>query len=62
MGPVNTILHMIQILSGWDGDVGRQWIKSLWDLKHAPPPMGKGQRPHGSHSNAPHGNGMAYAM
>eukprot|EP00973_Karenia_brevis_P029775 4107937-Karenia_brevis.AAC.1 len=27
-----------------------------------PPPMGKGQRPHGSHSNAPHGDGMGYAM
>eukprot|EP00973_Karenia_brevis_P088020 12208320-Karenia_brevis.AAC.1 len=40
MGPVNTIMHMIQIINAWDGEVGRQWIPSLWDLKHAPPPMG----------------------
>eukprot|EP00973_Karenia_brevis_P042442 5875788-Karenia_brevis.AAC.1 len=27
MGPVNTIMHVIQIINAWDGDVGRQWIK-----------------------------------
>eukprot|EP00973_Karenia_brevis_P007631 1037179-Karenia_brevis.AAC.1 len=26
MGPVNTIMHMNQILNGWDGEVGMEWI------------------------------------
>eukprot|EP00973_Karenia_brevis_P081053 11241342-Karenia_brevis.AAC.1 len=29
IGRANTILHMIQILSAWEGDVGREWIKSF---------------------------------
>eukprot|EP00973_Karenia_brevis_P036695 5056409-Karenia_brevis.AAC.1 len=28
MGPTNTIMHKIEIMNAWDGDVGRQWIKS----------------------------------
>eukprot|EP00973_Karenia_brevis_P068083 9470786-Karenia_brevis.AAC.1 len=28
MGPVNTIIHMMQIIDPWDGDDGRQWITS----------------------------------
>eukprot|EP00973_Karenia_brevis_P024557 3386854-Karenia_brevis.AAC.1 len=28
IGPANTIMHVIQIINAWEGDVGRQWIKS----------------------------------
>eukprot|EP00973_Karenia_brevis_P053784 7472138-Karenia_brevis.AAC.1 len=41
MGPVNTIMHVIQIISAWGGDAGRQWIKSHWDLKHASHPWAR---------------------
>eukprot|EP00973_Karenia_brevis_P082765 11471990-Karenia_brevis.AAC.1 len=26
MGPTSTIMHMIEIINTWDGDVGQQWI------------------------------------
>eukprot|EP00973_Karenia_brevis_P006447 877936-Karenia_brevis.AAC.1 len=35
LGPLNTIMHMIEIINAWDGDVGRQWITSQWDLNNA---------------------------
>eukprot|EP00973_Karenia_brevis_P030007 4136864-Karenia_brevis.AAC.2 len=41
MGPTNTIVHMIEITNAWDGDVGRQWVKSQWDLTHAPNPWAR---------------------
>eukprot|EP00973_Karenia_brevis_P057270 7967276-Karenia_brevis.AAC.1 len=55
---------MIQIINAWDGDVGIQWIKSLWELRHAPNPWArvKEQGTNGSHTHAPYGNGMGNAM
>eukprot|EP00973_Karenia_brevis_P040677 5628171-Karenia_brevis.AAC.1 len=41
MGPANTIMHMIEIINAWDGDVGKRWIKSFWDLAHAPHPWAR---------------------
>eukprot|EP00973_Karenia_brevis_P035599 4909763-Karenia_brevis.AAC.1 len=61
LSPVNTILHVLQIINAWDGDMGRQWIKSQWG-PNMPPPMGQGQRPNGSSTDAPHGTGMGNAM
>eukprot|EP00973_Karenia_brevis_P095427 12427265-Karenia_brevis.AAC.1 len=48
MGPVNTIMHMIQIINAWDGEVGREWIKSLWDPRHAPHPWARVKGPMGA--------------
>eukprot|EP00973_Karenia_brevis_P056209 7817536-Karenia_brevis.AAC.1 len=31
-------MPMLEIINAWDEDVGREWIKSLWDLRHAPHP------------------------
>eukprot|EP00973_Karenia_brevis_P087528 12137272-Karenia_brevis.AAC.1 len=47
MGPVDIILHMIQIPNGWDGEVGREWIRLLWDLRHAPHPWARVKGPMG---------------
>eukprot|EP00973_Karenia_brevis_P070260 9766145-Karenia_brevis.AAC.1 len=35
-------------MNAWDGDVGRQWIKSLWDLTHAPNPWARVKGPMGA--------------
>eukprot|EP00973_Karenia_brevis_P008129 1100763-Karenia_brevis.AAC.1 len=41
MGPTNTIMHKIEIINTWDGDVGQRWIRSQWDLLHAPHPWAR---------------------
>eukprot|EP00973_Karenia_brevis_P091829 12409356-Karenia_brevis.AAC.1 len=41
MVPVNTIMHMIGIVNKWDGNVGIEWIRSQWDLDHAPNPWSR---------------------
>eukprot|EP00973_Karenia_brevis_P059236 8247510-Karenia_brevis.AAC.1 len=43
--PTNTILQKIQILIGWEGEVGREWIKSIWDLQHSPLPWARVKGP-----------------
>eukprot|EP00973_Karenia_brevis_P069368 9645748-Karenia_brevis.AAC.1 len=48
MGPVNTIMHMIGIINLWDTDIGRIWIKSRWDLDHAPNPWARVKGPMGA--------------
>eukprot|EP00973_Karenia_brevis_P084735 11757770-Karenia_brevis.AAC.1 len=48
MGPVNTIIHMIQIINSWDADVGKQWITSQSDLDHAANPWAKVKGPMGA--------------
>eukprot|EP00973_Karenia_brevis_P056744 7896608-Karenia_brevis.AAC.1 len=41
-------MHVIQIINAWEGEVGRQWIKSRWDLKHALHPWARVKGPMGA--------------
>eukprot|EP00973_Karenia_brevis_P024543 3385430-Karenia_brevis.AAC.1 len=59
--PVNTIMHVIQIINAWDVDVGRQWIKALWDLKQAPHPWARVKGPMGASHMHLMENGMGHA-
>eukprot|EP00973_Karenia_brevis_P016310 2233321-Karenia_brevis.AAC.1 len=62
IGPVNTIMQMIGIVNTWEGDVGREWITSQWDLDHSPKPWPTVKGPMGGFPDAPKGSGMANPM
>eukprot|EP00973_Karenia_brevis_P045572 6311178-Karenia_brevis.AAC.1 len=39
---------MIGIVNTWEGDVGREWVTSQWDLDHSPKPWSRVKGPMGA--------------